>query len=157
MLMFNITTFIAAVIRILKIHMSLIFSMNCFNVETAFIMVCRQAAGRCSCCDFESLRHTSSGMRAPQCESRGRRNPSVLVPVWDLSTREKSIQGAMQACGRGWVPLCSGFSFGFPRDYGRGIVRGALRSWLFPESETPGQCMAFPRTLAPNQKVEIKK
>lgn len=106
MLMFNITTFIAVVIRILKIHMSLIFSMNCFNVETAFIMVCRQAAGRCSCCDFESLRHTSSGMRAPQCESRGRRNPSVLVPVWHLSTREKSIQGAMPACGRDWVPLC---------------------------------------------------
>lgn len=36
-------------------------------------------------------------------------------------------------------------------------MRGALRSWLFPESETPGQCMAFPRTRAPNQKVEIKK
>lgn len=78
MWMFNITTFIAVVIRILKIHTSLIFSMNCFSVETAFIMVCRQAAGRCSCCDFESLRHQlgdesssmwESGQEEPFCFS----------------------------------------------------------------------------------------
>lgn len=88
--MSSITIFIVAIIRILKIHMSLIFSMYYLTLETAYTIVSIRLQEGVLCCDFEFLQYTISGIRAPQSESRGRDGPfrfrfSVRFEHWRQS------------------------------------------------------------------------